>query len=302
MSSRSSRSRRIARADARRANPAPSPSSELQARALRRHAARPLRDAASVSSITLDDVKSFYETFYRPERRDPRVQRRRDRREGPGAGGEAARGLADRPASCRRSTYDAADPPRRSARIILVDRPTAKQSVVRMGIPRVRRSAATKSSPARVAGQILTSGHRLAARPLRPRREGLAYGVHGVFQPGRQAGDLRRRHRHRLRIHRRRRRGDLQGVRRHAAAHRHRTTSWPRPRPRRRRHGHGHADDRPAGRRTASTASSTVTRSTTTTSTPQRIAQVTPSRSSEVMNKYVRDGEMVIVVVAPAAR
>ncbi len=49
-------------------------------------------------------------------------------------------------------------------------------------------------------------------------------------------------------------------------------------------------------------ASSTITLLITTTNIPQRIAQVKIEEIQQVMQKYVKDNEMVIVVVAPATQ
>jgi zinc protease len=73
-------------------------------------------------------------------------------------------------------------------RIILVDRPSGRQSSVRIAIPAYDIRSEDKFAGS-TAGQIL-SGGGIDSRLMRYVRaeKGLAYGVHGVFQPGRHGG------------------------------------------------------------------------------------------------------------------
>ncbi len=73
-------------------------------------------------------------------------------------------------------------------RIIVVDRPSGRQSSVRIAIPAYDILSEDKFAGS-VAGQIL-SGGGIDSRLMRYVRaeKGLAYGVHGVFQPGRHGG------------------------------------------------------------------------------------------------------------------
>ncbi len=72
-------------------------------------------------------------------------------------------------------------------RIILVDRPSGKQATVQIGIPAYTIESEEKF-PGSVAGQILTSGIDSRLGKYVRAEKGLAYGVHGVFQPGRHDG------------------------------------------------------------------------------------------------------------------
>ena len=76
----------------------------------------------------------------------------------------------------------------RSRRIILVDRPSGRQASVRIAIPAYDIRSDEKFAGS-TAGQIL-SGGGIDSRLMRYVRaeKGLAYGVHGVFQPGRHGG------------------------------------------------------------------------------------------------------------------
>ena len=138
----------------------------------------------SVKAITLDDVKRFYKTFFRPNDAIVVIS---------GAvtvekGQALAKALTDgwESGDAPAVVYDLLKPAAKR-KIILVDKPGAKQSVLRMGILAYT-IASDEKFPGSVAGQILTAGidSRLG-RYVRAER-GLAYGVHGVFQPGRHAG------------------------------------------------------------------------------------------------------------------
>jgi zinc protease len=139
---------------------------------------------ASVKSITLDDVKQFYKTFFRPGDAilvisgDVTVEK----------GQALAKVLTDswEPGKLPTVAYELPKPAAKR-RIILVDRPSGKQSVVRLGIPAYTVESDEKF-PGSVAGQILTAGIESRLGRYVRAEKGLAYGVHGVFQPGRHAG------------------------------------------------------------------------------------------------------------------
>jgi zinc protease len=139
---------------------------------------------ASVRSITLDDVKRYYETNVRPNDSilmisgDVTVER----------GQALAKQLTEGWKPGEMPTVDAGSaktPGKR--RIILVDRPSGKQAVVRIGMPAYT-VASDEKYPGSVASQILTAGIDSRLGRYVRAEKGLAYGVHGVFQPGRQSG------------------------------------------------------------------------------------------------------------------
>jgi zinc protease len=142
----------------------------------------------SVESITLDDVKQFYQTFYKPNDAivilsgDVTVEK----------GQELARKLiADwSPAPSGLPEVEINLPERSSGRrIILVDRPEGKQATVRMGVPAYTVRSDEKF-PGSVASRILSSGIDSRLGKYVRAEKGLAYGVHAVFDPSRQAGDF----------------------------------------------------------------------------------------------------------------
>ena len=140
----------------------------------------------SVAAITLDDVKNFYQTHLRPE--DAILIVAGDVTEDRGQAlaakllepwqvaapqpGKPAYGLPEAPSK---------------RRIILVDRPGGKQATVRMGI-RAYDIRSDEKYAGSVASQILTSGIDSRLGRYVRAEKGLAYGVQGIFQPGRQSG------------------------------------------------------------------------------------------------------------------
>jgi zinc protease len=138
----------------------------------------------SVKSISLDDVKAFYEQTYRPS--DAIVMVSGD------VTVEKGQELAKKLLSGweKGALPDVKiDLPEKSSkrRIILVDRPEGKQSTVRMGI-RAYTIRSDEKYPGSVASQILTAGIDSRLGKYVRAKKGLAYSVHGVFGPNRQAG------------------------------------------------------------------------------------------------------------------
>jgi zinc protease len=72
-------------------------------------------------------------------------------------------------------------------RIVLVDRPEGKQATVRMGVPAYTIRSDEKF-PGSVASRILSSGIDSRLGKYVRAEKGLAYGVQGIFDPSRQAG------------------------------------------------------------------------------------------------------------------
>jgi zinc protease len=141
---------------------------------------------ATVASITLDDVKQAYARNFTKDNAilvlsgditaEQGHQVARELLEGWTAIGEAA------------PQFHLAGNTPAKRRIILVDRPSGRQSSVRIAIPAYDIRSQDKFAGS-TAGQIL-SGGGIDSRLMRYVRaeKGLAYGVHGVFQPGRHSG------------------------------------------------------------------------------------------------------------------
>ena len=142
----------------------------------------------SVKSITLDDVKQFYKQYFVPNDAiliisgDVDVER----------GQELARKLLDgwKPSAEKlpEVKIDLPELPK-GRRIILVDRPEGKQATVRMAV-RAYDIHSDDKYPGSVASQILTAGIDSRLGKYVRAEKGLAYAVHGVFQPNRQAGSF----------------------------------------------------------------------------------------------------------------
>jgi len=138
----------------------------------------------TVAVIALDDVKAFYRATYRPNDAvfvisgDVTVERGR---------ALAEMLLADWPAAALPQVDYTLPPAPAERTILLVDRPEAKQSTVRMGV-----RAYTVHDDAKFAGalanRILSYGIDSRLGKYVRAEKGLAYRVRGTFRPERQAG------------------------------------------------------------------------------------------------------------------
>jgi zinc protease len=251
----------------------------------------------SVASITLDDVKGFYKTYFRPRDAilmisgDVTVER----------GRKLAKKLLD-----GWTAGDATLPevdyklPSASAKrkIVLVDRPGGKQSVIQVGI-RAYDIRSEEKFPGSVASTILTSGIESRLGRYVRAEKGLTYGVSGRFAPGRHGGafvgatdtavestadtveamfkvfdDMRKAEVTPVELAESKTRvagGMVMGMQ---------------------------TIQQQAGYRVDAILNDYPIDYYDT--YPQKIDAVTAAQVREVMNKYVKDGEMVIVVVAPA--
>jgi zinc protease len=251
----------------------------------------------SVAAVTLDDVKRFYRTHLTPDGAILIVAGDVTEERGRKVAHELLEPWQVDAAKPRKPDY-ALPPAPAKRRIILVDRAGGKQATVRMGIRAYDVRSDEKYAGA-VASQILTSGIDSRLGKYVRAEKGLAYGVTGVFQPGRQAGsfvgatdtavesagaaveamwkvfdDMRREDVTEKELSEAQMRVagsmvmGMQTIQQQAGYR-----------------VDGILNDYPIDYYDTY---------------PQKIAQVTRQQIRDVMNKYVRDGEMVIVVVAPA--
>ncbi len=141
---------------------------------------------ASVSAITLDDVKNFYSEYYRPNDAiliisgDVTLER----------GQALAKQLTDGWAAKDLPPVDYTFKPMTGGRkIILVDRPVGKGATIRIGI-RAYDIHTDEKYAGSLAGTILSAG--IESRLMRYVRaeKGYVYGVRGTFQPGRYIGSF----------------------------------------------------------------------------------------------------------------
>jgi zinc protease len=139
----------------------------------------------SVAAITLDDAKEWYKTYVHGQDAilliagDVTVEKGQALAKQLLAGWDA--GSAKKP-----NNYEYPQTPTRR-KIVLVDHPDAKGSVVRMGIKAYDIRSDDKYAGT-IAGQILTSGIDSRLNRVVRAQKGLSYGVHGVFQPNRHGG------------------------------------------------------------------------------------------------------------------
>ena len=139
---------------------------------------------ATVASITLDDVKQWYEKTYRPGGAFMVVS------------GDATAADIDPMVETLTAGWSAGSPPTAAydlppapttRRIILIDNPSGQQATIRMAAP-----AYTLTDPSKFAGsvasRVLSGGIESRMNKYLRAELGLTYGAGGYFSPGRHAG------------------------------------------------------------------------------------------------------------------
>ena len=142
----------------------------------------------TAGAVTLEDVKGFYSTFYKPNDAvmviagDVTVEKGKELAEKLLAGWEPGTNLA--------KVHYVLVKPAKKRKIILVDRPDAKGVTIRMGIRAYAVHNEDKFAGS-VAGQVLT-GSGIDSRLMKYVRaeKGLVYGIGGMFKPARHQGDF----------------------------------------------------------------------------------------------------------------
>jgi zinc protease len=139
---------------------------------------------ASISAIQLEDVKTFYHDHYSPQDAilvisgDVSVEQ----------GQTLAKQLTDGWQARQLPTVQYSLPPVAANRqIILVDRPGGRGASIRMGI-RAYDIHAPEKFAGSLAGAILSGGIESRLNAYVRAEKGYVYGVFGIFQPGRYAG------------------------------------------------------------------------------------------------------------------
>lgn len=138
----------------------------------------------TVAAVTLDDVKSYYAAVFRPNGAiltisgDVTAERGRQLAEKLLAGWE--------PGELPKVTYPRISQPT-TRRIILVDRPEGRQSMIRMAVPAYDIHNDIKFAGA-VSDRILSGGIDSRLGKYVRAEKGYAYSVWGMFGPRRQAG------------------------------------------------------------------------------------------------------------------
>jgi zinc protease len=141
----------------------------------------------SVQSVTLDDVTQFYRTYFKPHGAilmisgDVTVERGRELAK------QLLAGWADRQSDEPPQVAYDLPPATQKRTIVLVDRPAGQQAVIRMGVRAYDVRSEEKYAGA-LAGAILSSGIESRLGRYVRAEKGYAYGVTGRFGPNRHAG------------------------------------------------------------------------------------------------------------------
>jgi zinc protease len=143
---------------------------------------------ASLGSITLADVSSFYHMTYRPN--DALIVFSGDITEAQAKAAAQQLTANWQPADKLAGVDYTLPEPDQSARILLVDNPDGKQSCIRMGI-RAYDIHNDDKYAGMLAGAILSSGIDSRLNAYVRAAKGYTYGVAGVFAPSRHAGSFR---------------------------------------------------------------------------------------------------------------
>ncbi len=139
---------------------------------------------ASVASITLDDVKAWYQKAYRPDGAFMVVS------------GDVTQAQMDAMVKQLADGWSAGDPPAaaydlppapRKQRIILIDNPAGQQASIRMAAQAYKLTNDEKY-PGTVASRVLSGGIESRMNKYLRAERGLTYGASGYFSPGRHAG------------------------------------------------------------------------------------------------------------------
>jgi zinc protease len=143
----------------------------------------------TTAAVTLDDVKRFYAETYTPAG-TPVLMIAGDISVAKGQ--ELAAGLVGDWVKAHADAARTAEvaynlPPYQGRRVILVDNPAGKQSVLRIGLPAYTIQTDDKF-PGMVAGQILSAGIDSRLGRYVRAEKGYVYGVGAYFSPGRHAG------------------------------------------------------------------------------------------------------------------
>jgi zinc protease len=141
----------------------------------------------SLASITLDDVKAWYEQVYQLGGAFIVVSGDVTPEKGEEIAGKLLAGF-DRKSEAKRADYSAK--PRKAERqIILVDNPQGKQASIRLGV-RAYDLTSDDKFPGSVAGQILSAGIDSRLGRYVRAEKGLTYGVYAFFRASRWAGEF----------------------------------------------------------------------------------------------------------------
>ena len=141
---------------------------------------------ASLQAVTLDDVKQWYATVYRPRGAILVFAGAIDLPTARQAAEKLLDGFA--PGAPPSATYDLPPVPARR-QIVLVDNPTGEQATIRVGIQSYNNASDEKYAGA-VATQVLSNGIDSRLNRYLRAQKGLTYGSYGRFAAGRHGGSF----------------------------------------------------------------------------------------------------------------
>jgi zinc protease len=143
-----------------------------------------LQTIQTVEGVTLDDVKNYYRDQYHVDNAVFMIAGDITVAEGQRAAANFLAGLPTGPLP--KVTYPAVTPAA-GRRVLLVDLPSSKQSAIRLGVPAYS-IASDEKFAGTLAGQMLSSGIDSRLGRYVRAEKGYVYGVTSYFQPNRQAG------------------------------------------------------------------------------------------------------------------
>jgi zinc protease len=144
------------------------------------------RTPASIKSITLDDVKKYFDETYRTDDAILLISGDISVADGQAAAEKLLTGL--KTGSEAKPEFKFPAPPEKM-KIVLIDMPESKQSLIRMGV-RSYDLTSDEKFPGSLAGQMLSSGIDSRLGKYVRAEKGYVYGVYGAFGPRRQAGSF----------------------------------------------------------------------------------------------------------------
>lgn len=137
----------------------------------------------SLAAITLDDVKNYYKTTYKPENALMVFAGDITQEKANALAKTLLDGFGDGQPPV--ANYDAPTPTERQ--IILVDNPDGAQAAVRMGVKSYDLKDDSRFAGS-IAGQVLSAGIDSRLNRVLRAEKGLTYGAYGYFRPNRHGG------------------------------------------------------------------------------------------------------------------
>ncbi len=143
-----------------------------------------LTTLASLSALTLEDVKQFYGSIYKGDGAILMISGDITVADGQAAAAKLLADIPTGPPPAISYTFPKAPAARR---LVIIDKPDAKQAAIRYGIPAYSIASDEKFAGS-LANQILSAGLESRLPRYVRAEKGYVYDVYGIFSPNRQAG------------------------------------------------------------------------------------------------------------------